>query len=202
MEFPRFKTPISAKDAAAQLSAALAKHGVVANRNGQSLLLAQIWWETDSGRALDNHNPGNITGESQFGYFRPAWYEPKPDASQRTLDLHKKMLEGHAPNKFRAYPTFEAGFDDHASHLAGTYAKLVELANVNDAQGMADEIKRHYTPDAPATLGASLRALQGQLLASGVFGHVEDVGPPAPIAFAGVGPLILLLLLFSRRKYA
>jgi hypothetical protein len=202
MEFPRFRTPISAKDAAAQLSGALAKHGISANRNGQSLLLAQLMWETDSGRALDNHNPGNITGESAYGYFRPVWFEPKADASPHILHLHELMKAGQAPNKFRAYPTFEAGFDDHASHFARTYAKLVELANINDAQGMATEIKRHYTPDAPPTLGASLRSIQGQLLASGVFGHVEDVGPPAPIAFAGVGPLILLALLFSRRKYA
>jgi hypothetical protein len=203
MELPRFRTPINAKDAAGHLTAALARHGVQANRNGQSLLLAQVWLETARGQSCDNNNPGNITGESELGYFRPVWFAPGPDASPHILHLHELMLKGQAPNKFRAYPSFAEGFSDYAGHLARRYGSIVDAANKNDAEAMATAIKTSgYTPDAPPGVGAGLRSLSNQFLDAGLFVGVEDVGLPTPIAFAGLGPLILLFLFFSRGKYA
>jgi hypothetical protein len=203
VELPRFRTPISTADGARHLVAALSAHGVPHNRNGAALILAQVWLETARGKACDNNNPGNITGEAATGYFRPIWFEPSPDASPHILHLHDLMLQNQAPSKFRAYPTLAEGFSDYASHLSRRYQSIVDAANANDADAMARAIKTSgYTPDLPDGVGPHLRSIQNEFLDGGLFGDVLKVGPASPIAFAGLGPLLLLFLFLKGRKHA
>jgi hypothetical protein len=195
-EVPRERTPIAMPAAAVELEFALRGAAVPdLHQDMCALLLAQIAFETGSGRSCDNRNIGNITtsDKTRRDFFRPIWFtvdgDPDPGSPWATnraklLALHEAMLKGQAPRAFVSYKSFFDGFDDYVRELRVQFPTIIDAARTGDAQATADAIKSsHYTPDAPPTLGATLDSLRKRFLAEGLFSSLpkEQPAPFEPV---------------------
>ena len=188
-EVPRVVTPLDMAVGADELVRALgvARVGNL-DRDMCALLLAQIALETAQGHACNNYNPGNLTTRdtSPRDYFRPAWFTVTPQSPQNLIDLNAQMQRGQAPYAFRAYPDFDAGFNDHALNLATTFAPIITAARTGDALQVAGAIRStRYTPGINVTaVAASLDSLRKQFLARGLFANLPldlpSTVPPPP----------------------
>ncbi len=145
-EVPALRTPLTRDATAAALVPAYVRvFGVEPDRNRAELLLAQVWLENDNGQAIIQRNIGNLSGDAG-SFWRPPWFDadaiealPDSDPSKaRYLRLHKLMLVGQAPSAFRAFDTFEQGFDAWL-RLLGSPAKaaILHAASSGDANAFA-----------------------------------------------------------------
>lgn len=151
------------------------------SRREREWTLAQIWLETAQGSALWQHNVGNITaGPSWQGdIWRPNWFEePGPDASERTRELHRLMLEGRAPSAFRAYPSLEAGAADYVRQLDRSFPELLRAMGSGSALTVARAVRDSaYDPSTqPESAARGFEAMRTQLRAQGVFGGAAPSG--------------------------
>jgi len=153
-------------------------------------MLVQIWLETDQGRALWRNNVGNITAGSAWSgtIWRPNWYyEPGPDASARTRELHELMLQGRAPSAFRAYPSLEAGAEDYVRVVMRQFPQLYRAMYDGDASGVALAVREsRYCPDC-STNPEPWNAMARQL--APVLPKAQPHGPGKMLAVIGLATL-------------
>jgi len=183
-EVARIRTPISVTQAAQELVAALVALGEKPSRQEAELLLSQIWLETSRGNSCDNHNPGNISATPKWtgSFFRPAWFTVDATSSHNLQVLHEAMLKGRAPNAFRSYQTFQAGFEDYVRMLFVAFPSIIRAARRDDALALSQAIRSSgYNPDNPVIpTSLSLQSLQREFRARGVFAALPLVVPAPP----------------------
>lgn len=183
MEFPGKATPVSEADAAAALVPAFAaRFGRPIDRETAELLLALLFIENDHGRAIIEHNWGNISTFAKDGvnYWRPPWFDLEKiqamaDSSRKTryLDLHQRMLDRKVPSAFLAFP-------DHATGikvwLANVKPSMYEAAATGDPMAFAHAYwSSGYCPDqACKDSGPTYRSLQQSIRAKGFFNGLES----------------------------
>jgi hypothetical protein len=166
----------------------LPKIGVMTQEAGQ-LLLAQIWLETARGKSLFNFNWGNITAGPSWtnDYWRPPWFVkseidalPDGEKKDRLLRLHQQMLEGKAPQKFRAYPSAIVGLNDYVTRLQREFKQLIEAAKTGSPDAFADAIRSSgYNKDADPSTADSLRSLMKEFERKGYFSNLPKAPAPA-----------------------
>lgn len=149
-ELPRTLTPIGADSATALMVVSLGEREDPDHvaRVAQHLL-SLVWIETAHGRAMTQHNWGNLAGEYQGNFWRPPWFTVDESSSARNRALHQRMLEGKAPSKFRAYPDRGAGLEDFLNLVyQPRYASMISYARTGDTQGFANAVHdTGYCPD-------------------------------------------------------
>lgn len=162
--------------------------GVVTQEAGR-LILAQVWLETGRGKSMFNNNWGNITaGGSWLGdFWRPPWFNkveldalPNGDRKTKLLALHQQMLEGRAPQKFRAYNSMLDGLRDYTARLNREFHALVDAAKTGSPDKYADAIRSSgYNKDADPSTAASLRSLMNEFEHKGYFSNLPKAQAPA-----------------------
>lgn len=148
-ELPRTLTPIGADAATALMVTSL---GVLEEPKPELVaqhLLSLVWIETGNGRAMTQHNWGNLSGAYQGNYWRPPWFEVDESSSQRNRYLHQRMLEGKAPSKFRAYRDRGEGLDDFLRLIySRPFAPMLVAARAGDTRAFANAVHdTGYCPD-------------------------------------------------------
>jgi hypothetical protein len=111
-------------------------------------VLASI--ETARGRAMQNHNLGNITAGPSYpgAVWRPPWFDPSEAAGNPRLErLHQEMLAGRAPSAFRAYDSREDGARDFARQLKSSFPEVMRAALVPNAENFRAALAQKYSPD-------------------------------------------------------
>jgi hypothetical protein len=184
-EVPALRTPLTRDATAAALVPAYVRvFGVEPDRNRAELLLAQVWLENDNGQAIIQRNIGNLSGDSG-SFWRPPWFdadaiEALSDSDPnkaRYLRLHKLMLGGQAPSAFRAFDTFDQGFEAWL-RLLGSPSKsaILNAASSGDANAFARAIfDTGYCPDqACKDAGPSYARLRDQIHAASYFDGLTE----------------------------
>lgn len=180
-EVPRVQTPFQEASIAELLRRELLAQKLDPHQDQAALLLAQIAFETASGRACQNHNVGNVTANERvpIDYYRPQWFA-EGQTEPALQALHELMIHNQAPRAFRAYigfPEGVAGYVRAAKHLA-----CIEAARTGDAEILANVIRNGgYTPGAPESLGRTLDTKREEYLRRGLFESL-------PKERAGTGP--------------
>jgi|GEM_PF-4280711 len=175
--------------ATALVEAYARKFGQQPDRETAELLLALLLLEHDHGRAVIEHNWGNVsvTAGPDVDYWRPPWFdleavnampdnvpgggfgaEVTNDKKARYLRLHADMLAGKAPSAFRAFPDDVSGL---ASFLKTVKPSMYDAAATGDpAQFAAAYWSSGYCPDQACKDSApSFRALQKEIQTAGYF---------------------------------
>jgi hypothetical protein len=161
-------------------------------------MLSLIWIETASGRAVKNHNLGNITSsETREGdAWRPPWFDfdgGDPAAmTDRNLALHEEMLKGRAPRAFRAYGSAELGAADFVRQLRSSFPEVLEAAELGDPDVFRIALSQKYSKDYANP--AATRTL------AGFFENFDRkiVAPPGTLELPGgrevrMGPILIAL---------
>lgn len=191
---PATRTPLTREGAAEGLLKAWPE----LDREAAASLLALIWIETGAGAHAVQHNPGNITPKQPYGgdAWRPPWFEVGPDSEPRLLKLHELMLQGKAPDAFKAYPNWHEGFVDFRMFLdRDSYKPLLEAASSGDMARFRAAIAQRYSADYTAAHENSLRSVRPQ------FVPLVSMQPaPKQSFFSGeTGNLGLVLLLLKMK---
>jgi len=213
-EVPAIHRPLTRDATAAALVPAYVRvFGEKPDRNRAELLLAQVWLENANGASIIDRNIGNLSTSPSSGgdFWRPPWFdreavEALPDTDQnkaRYLELNDRMEQGRAPSAFRAFDSFDQGFDAWLRLLATPgKAPILAAASSGDANAFARAIfETKYCPDPEcAKAGPSYASLRDQIHAASYFDGLEEkkkVAPPAP-AEAGYSFWVWGLLLRLR----
>lgn len=172
---PRRNTPVTAAQArAAVLSAYRATFGTNPGDNQLALLLALVWIETARGASVQNFNLGNISAGKSYpnDAWRPPWFdlEGGTAATERNVELHEAMLEGRAPEAFRAYPSLEFGALDFVRTLKGRFPEVLAAAATGDATAFRDALAQKYSRDYRNTPPENFASLARE------FGGVSEPG--------------------------
>lgn len=183
MEFPATATPVSPSAMAAAVPAAYAQRfGQAPDRETAELLLALLFLENDHGRAVIQHNWGNISvfAGPNVDYWRPPWFdladiEARPDEDPRKaryLALHQQMLDHKAPSAFRAFGDDQAGI---VVWLANVKPSMYAAAATGDPMAFANAYwSSGYCPDqACKDSGPTFRKLQAEIRNANYFGALE-----------------------------
>jgi len=197
-EVPATRTPLTRDATAVALVPAYVRvFGVPPDRNRAELLLAQVWLENANGLSIIDHNIGNLTTKPSSGadYWRPPWFDraaidalPDGDPNKaRYLMLNDRMERNAAPEAFRAFDSFDQGFDAWL-RLLGSPAKrsILSAASSGDAEAFAKAIfETGYCPDPECkSAGPSYARLRDQIRAASYFDELEPqkkkvaAGPP------------------------
>lgn len=188
-EIPRVGTPISEAAAADELVHALVAQGESPNQAQAALLLAQLIFEGAT-VACKNHNVGNITtNDASRDFFRPIWFDLadpeiahlKPGDKAKIVALHELMQKSKAPRAFRSYDDFAAGFHDYVWELIHQFPEIIAAARRGDSAAMAAAVKKHYTPDAPSSLPATLASISKAVLERGRFAQLPPKASSTPV---------------------
>jgi len=185
-EVARTLTPITPEAAAALLVPALQSLDPMTTRESASFIFALMLNETARGEKLNNHNWGNITGEYQGSYFRPAWYTVDAGSSAQLKALHAEMVAGRAPSKFRAYPSHADGLRDYVRLLYSRFPSVVNAAKTGNPFAFAEAIyTSKYCPDEgcrPEKMHRSYAALAEFAVKQEAIGVLPKAGssPAAP----------------------
>jgi hypothetical protein len=149
-EVPTEVTPVPANEGTALMVTALReREGELAPRVAQHLL-SLVWIETGRGTKMLNWNWGNLSGAYKGNFWRPPWYRIDASSSARMKYLHQRMLEGKAPDRFKAYPTKIEGLLDFVALMYNKprYAPMLEAARKGDTRAFADAVHdTGYCPD-------------------------------------------------------
>lgn len=187
-EVPAQRTPLTRDATAAALVPAYVRaFGVEPDRNRAELLLAQVWLENNNGQSIIDHNIGNVTTSPSSGadFWRPPWFDragvdalPDTDPNKaRYLMLNTRMMAGAAPSAFRAFDSFDQGFDAWL-RLLGSASKqaILSAASSGDAEAFARAIfTTGYCPDPECkTAGPSYAKLRDQIRAASYFDGLEQ----------------------------
>ncbi len=187
MEVAAVRTPLTRDATAAALVPAYVRvFGTEPDRNRAELLLAQVWLENANGQSIIAHNIGNLSTSASSGadFWRPPWFDrdavealPDDDKNKaRYLMLNDRMQRGAAPSAFRAFDSFDQGFDAWL-RLLGSPSKqpILVAASSGDADAFARSIfTTGYCPD-PECKGAgpSFAKLRDQIRAAAYFDGLE-----------------------------
>lgn len=202
MEFPATATPVTPSAMAQAVPLAYARRfGQAPDRETAELLLALLFLENDHGRAVIQHNWGNISvfAGPNVDYWRPPWFdlaevEARPDTDKkkaRYLKLHQQMLDHQAPSAFRAFPDDESGI---VVWLANVKPSMYDAAATGDPLEFAHAYwSSGYCPDqACKDSGPTFRALQAEIRNAGYFAELEPSkkktgpSPAAPVNPGGL----------------
>lgn len=183
MEFPATATPVTPSAMADAVPAAYAQRfGQAPDRETAELLLALLFLENDHGRAVIQHNWGNISvfAGPNVDYWRPPWFdlddiEARPDEDPRKaryLALHQQMLDHKAPSAFRAFVDDQAGI---VVWLANVKPSMYAAASTGDPMAFANAYwSSGYCPDqACKDSGPTFRKLQAEIRNAGYFAALE-----------------------------
>lgn len=188
LEVARTPTPIAQSQLPGLIDTAFAAQGTPLRGMQRMMLAVLASIETARGRAVQNHNVGNITaGPSYPGpVWRPPWFDPAEAAGNPRFEaLHRAMLAGKAPSAFRAYADRAEGVADFARVLSRDFPEVMSAALVPNADAFRLALAKRYSPDYrnPATT-ASLAKLMSE------FG----IKPTGGAVAGGAVALALLLL--------
>lgn len=186
-EVPALRTPLT-RDATAEalVPAYVRVFGVEPDRNRAELLLAQVWLENANGQAIIQHNIGNLATSGTAGTFwRPPWFDgaavdalPESDPNKaRYQRLHEAMLSNKAPSAFRAFDSFEQGFDAWLRVLGSpSKVAILNAASSGDANAFARAIfETGYCPDqACKDAGPSYSSLRDQIHQASYFDGLSE----------------------------
>ena len=193
-EVPALRTPLTRDaTAAAFVPAYVRVFGAEPDRDRAELLLAQVWFENDNGQAIIDHNIGNLTTSPSSGgnYWRPPWFDraavdalPNDDKNKaRYLLLNDRMERGQAPSAFRAFDSFDQGFDAWL-RLLGSPSKqaILSAASSGNANTFARAIfQTGYCPDPECkNAGPSYAELRDQIHAASYFDGLAQKKKAAP----------------------
>lgn len=192
-EFPRTHTPATPDQTARLLLEAYPQvHGSAPDRNTAELYLALLWNENDRGRAIYNHNWGNVVAVGDQDYSRPPWYDRAkvlamaPGALRdRYLALNTRMTEqpGTVPTKFLALQSPIAGALRWVRTLANDrYAGTREAARAGDALefGRLLHVEGYIADPGTDKLGAKYASLREDIRKAGYFDHLPTPERPTP----------------------
>lgn len=185
MEVPPTVTPLAASDTApAFVSAWGDVLGGKPSRREAEWLLALLWNENARGKAIVQHNWGNLSTSGTSGNFwRPPWFDAEkiaamPEGSKRAMyeRLHERMLQGKAPSAFRAFPSHEVGARAWLSALKRTFPRILRAAKKNSAVAMQDAIfeSNYCTSPGCRTNAASYRSLRNEIRSRGLFAGLRS----------------------------
>lgn len=176
MEQPRTPTPLDPAELASRMVVAIEdRTGKSPDRNRAELLLALLYLENDRGRAILNHNWGNVSTRARDGidYWRPPWFDidaiddadPK---KPRYVELHNGMLQGKVPEAFLSLVSHEVGAD---RWLSAVPKSMLDAATSGDPFAFASAyFTSKYCPDAACRdSGPSFAKLQKEIRADGFF---------------------------------
>jgi hypothetical protein len=183
VELPATLTPVTPSAMAAAVPAAYAvRFGQAPDRETAELLLALLFIENDHGRAVIQHNWGNISVfvGPNVDYWRPPWFdlesvEARPDTDPqkaRYLELHQQMLEHRAPSAFAAFEDDQAGIVSWLAHVRPT---MYDAAATGDPMQFAHAYwASGYCPDqACKDSGPTFEKLQAEIRNAGYFAELE-----------------------------
>lgn len=168
--------------AAAVVPAYVQRFGRKPDRETAELLLALLFIENDHGRAVIEHNWGNISTAAgpTVDYWRPPWFDlekvnARPDSDPkkaRYLALHQQMLDHRAPSAFRAFRDDQTGI---VVWLANVKPSMYDAAATGDpAQFAFAYWKSGYCPDEACKNSApTFKALQAEIRKAGYFAELE-----------------------------
>lgn len=195
-EVPATPTPLSsAETAPAFIRAWASVFGDLPRRSEAEWLLALLWNENARGRAIIQHNWGNLSTRPSpdRDYWRPPWFdaakiaemdEPKRSQMQR---IHERMLAGQEPEAFRAWPDHETGARQWMSQLKRTFPEILRAAKKNSAVAMQDAVAEKYCASpACKTIAPSYRSLRNEIRDQGLFANL-----PGSSSSTGGGWLVL-----------
>jgi len=178
------KTPVSVQDVAAVLPDAYRKqYGFLPSRQGAALALGHLMLETGRFKAIYGYNVGNVICTGGAVCWRPNWFEPGPDASEKTLKLHDEMKAGRAPSAFAVFSDLKSGLARYFD-VVGKRQGMSQALHVGDARGFSSEIvTSNYCGTCNADeLFRSLTSLQREVLP--LFGELSD--SPSPVGGQGM----------------
>lgn len=175
-EVSSIPTPLT-RDATAELfvPAYVDVFGEAPDRDRAELLLALIWIENANGASIIRNNWGNLATKPSFGgdYWRPAWFDldqvqAMPDSAKRArlLDLHQRMVDGRAPEAFRAFATQADGLRAWLRFLSSPAMRpVLEAASSGNAVAFAHAIfSSGYCPDPECKAAGPSYARQRDLI--------------------------------------
>lgn len=177
--------------AAALVPAFAAAFGRPIDRETAELLLALLFIENDHGRAVIEHNWGNISTFVKDGvdYWRPPWFDldavnARPDTDPkkaRYLALHQQMVDHKAPSAFLAFPDDAHGI---MVWLHNVKPSMYDAAKTGDPMAFADAYwASGYCPDdACRDSGPTYRSLQSSIRAAGYFAGLASSGKQSTAA--------------------
>lgn len=188
------RTPLTRDATAAALVPAYVRvFGAPPDRNRAELLLSQVWLENANGQSIIDRNIGNLTTSPSSGgdYWRPPWFDrdaldalPDTDKNKaRYLRLNDRMEAGQAPSAFRAFDSFDQGFDAWL-RLLGTPAKaaILTAASSGDANAFAKAIfeTKYCTDPECRDAGPSYARLRDQIRAASYFDGLDEQKKKVP----------------------
>lgn len=172
MEVPATATPLMADTAAFALGEAARVASVPLTRAGALLLLALVWVETARGKAVIQHNVGNLLARSiadgseksvwNGDYWRPPWFA---DTAHR---LHQTMLDGGAPSAFRAYDTLVEGMRDYFALLLKK-PTLIAAANTGNETEFVEQLSKLWSPNYNQSHVRTFKLLVSEFTKEGLF---------------------------------
>lgn len=208
-EVPATVTPLSsAETAPAFLSAWANVFGGKPSITEAEWLLAFLWNENAKGKAIVQHNWGNLSSSGQSGdFWRAPWFDRAKveamDEPRRTLylNIHERMLRGEEPSAFRAFPDHATGARTWLQRLRDRFPSILRAAKADSAVAMQDAIFDSGYCASPKceTNAASYANLRNEVHAQGLF---RGLGPPrkvrrrgsalvAALYLAGIGGAVL-----------
>jgi len=186
-EVPATATPLTASETAPAFLSAWAQvfDGAEPSRTEAEWLLALLWNENAKGRAIIQHNWGNLstTASADRDYWRPPWFDPAVfeamDEPKRSLyrSIHERMLKGQEPSAFRAFPDHATGARAWVSALKRNFQAILKAARKNSAVAMQDAIfnSRYCTSPGCKTNAESYRRLRAEIRSKGLFAALPDL---------------------------
>lgn len=194
-------TPLPANVATALMVTALREREPKPERVAQHLL-SLVWIETGAGTKMVQNNWGNLTGEYEGNFWRPAWFKVDASSSARMRELNRRMLAGKAPSKFRAYPSRGDGLEDFVRLMyQPRYAPMLNAARAGDTIAFADAVhSTGYCPD-PECRGPRTIASYQKL--TNKFAPMLGLEPSGTMRLASGGKgggIALLLLVWALAK--
>lgn len=185
-EVPATPTPLNRDNTAARfLNAYQDAFGELPDRNRAELLLAMVWLENANGQSIIQHNWGNLSTVPSAGgdFWRPPWFDldqvqAMEDGAKksRLLNVHQRMLDGKAPEAFRAFESHELGARAWLKLLQQERMRpILDAASSGDATRFAHAIfSTGYCPDPECkAAGPSYAKLRDQINAASYFDNLK-----------------------------
>lgn len=158
-----------------------------ARSQAEWLLGGLLWNENAKGRAIIQHNWGNLSSTGKSGdFWRPPWFDQaKIDqmegARQRRMQrLHDRMVRGEEPSAFRAWPDHATGARVWLSRLRDTFPGILRAAKRNSARALAKAVFRSRYCVSPACDSAAnveqRRLLRDEVRRAGLFATLASSG--------------------------
>ena len=206
MKLPRLHTPVSPEQSAALLMDRYANaFGHMPDRNTAMGLLTLLWHENAQGRAVTQHNWGNVivsrSNADRLPHYDAPWLNladiesmPEGGRKERYMRLHEQAKRGEAPSHFRAHPSHEAGLDawlrtltrprfQHIIRGARTGNPDDVFLAVSNPNPATPDDQRIYCPHCTGRedVQNEYRKLHAQIEREGHFAHLpETVAPREP----------------------